>query len=181
MKRGVTLLEVLGVLLILGVLAGLLFPVVGMVRERVALAQVRLQLARYTEACASYRAAYGQWPDFGQEGDTFRLQGQNAVFAETLTGRGLDGGEAQMAGALAANPRRTPFLQLGEEDFGDPARPDILADAFGNANLVLVFDTDGDGRIPAASVPGEVDVRAGVAAYTENPGGRPDWPVVTTW
>jgi prepilin-type N-terminal cleavage/methylation domain-containing protein len=68
MKRAFTLIELLVVITIIGVLAGLLFPVFGSVKEKARMAYCTNNLRQIAGALIAYEAEYGQmpWQDQGQ-------------------------------------------------------------------------------------------------------------------
>ncbi|HLP08771.1 MAG TPA: hypothetical protein VK178_11445 [Opitutaceae bacterium] len=64
-RASFTLLELLGVIALVGILAGLVFTSADGVRERAWRAQVKGELAVLTEALEAFRAAYGDYPVTG--------------------------------------------------------------------------------------------------------------------
>ena len=181
-RAGFSLMELLAVLAIAGMLAAVMVPVAGRVRTSARRAKVRVQFAQWTAAFEGFRAEYGFYPQLIQN----RVNGASSAatgpsiadpdtrFQEILSGRGTGAGappafrssEQNLAsGAPAAQNRRRIALYAFAPDELDAAGRVI--DAFGNPDIAVVVDTDGDGVIPAADL-------AAVAV------GSRDQPAVTT-
>ncbi len=201
---GFTLVELLAVLAVLGILAAVLVPVVGRAQESARRAQVRAQFVQWTVAVESFRAEYGYYPNFatataGPPPVSCRVNEVPGLFVQTLSGRRADGGAADLPRALAANPRRLPFLTFTAEELGAGGPHPPLRDAFGNTDLVMLTDHDGDGVIvlpsplpgveaadsgrvlapPAALFPGG-RVRGSVLFYSAG-AGRASEDIVYSW
>lgn len=152
---GFTLVELLTVIAVLAILAAILVPVVGRAREAAVRAQVRTQFARWTTAIEAFRAEYGYYPNFATATtapipDACGVNDVPGLFVQTLSGRAGDGSAMDSPRALAANPRRVGFLVFGVEEL-DADSASLVCDAFGNTEIVLLVDRDGDGiiRVPA--------------------------------
>lgn len=188
--RAFTLIELLTVIAVIAILAAILIPTVGAVRVSAHQAKTRALFSQWASAMELFRQEYGYYPSIDGDGnrkvDTER-------FAVTLTGRSLDGSTPSDP---AGNRKRLAFYRLsaGELD----AAGERLVDAFGNTDIAVLVDRNGDGRIdnsgPEELVPvraeGLVDsftpelpgagIRAGVIFYS--PGlGRNETDLVTSW
>lgn len=64
-RRAFTLIELLTVMAIIGILAGITFGVVRGVQERAAISQCRTELAALAQALESYKKQYGDYPQTG--------------------------------------------------------------------------------------------------------------------
>jgi len=173
-RGGFTLIELLTVIAIIGVLAAILIPSTAAVRNAAKRARTKAQFSQWATAMELFRQEYGFYP--AVDAGTGRLD--SARFAAALTGRALDGSEIAATGDVAGNVRRVAFLRLAEADFD--ASHTLLADGFGNTEIAVLVDRDGDGRItsadgPARAVtgtdgvgrvpdPGDLDLRTGLRA-----------------
>ncbi len=198
-----TLIELLAVLAVIGILAGILFPALGAARASAQRAATRMQLSRWAAALEQFRQEYGYYPAVGTDG-LLATAGDAARLVRTLTGRNPDGSPVADAADLNGNIRRLSFVGFGSADFVDPDRPgaapdfsgnELLGDAFGNTEIGVLEDRNGDGLIrpaddgaPAAVrgagggtalVPAAEDlpaggIRGGVLFYTAGRGATPD-------
>ncbi len=194
-RAGFSLVELLSVVAIVALLAGILLPVAGVVRRSVMTAKTRAQFLQYATAIGQFKVEYGYYPDFGVgSGDAdpvVSLRGNNAVFIQTLSGRTVEGLTMDDTYALAANKQRIPFYRFREPEFasdtatrcgGETALKGELVDAFDNPNLFVVFDGDRNGVIEKRNLPpGSEDIHAEVAIYSLNAGGCEEWKTITSW
>ena len=204
-----TLIELLAVLAVIAILAGILLPALGSARASALRAATRMQLGRWAAAVEQFRQEYGYYPEVGTDG-MLATAGDAARFVRTLSGRNPDGSPVADAADLNGNLKRLSFAAFGAADFLDPDRPgaapdfsgnELLCDAFGNTEIGVLLDRNGDGFIrptddgapaavrggggDAALVPAEVDlpaggIRGGVAFYTAGRGAIPD-DMVLSW
>ena len=79
-----------------------------------------------------------------------------ARFVRTLSGRNVDGSAVTNAADLNGNAKRIAFYSFAAGEFADPADPDggmdgssrgLLCDAFGNTEIGLLVDRNGDGLV----------------------------------
>jgi len=148
-----TLVELLTVIAVLGILAAILVPVVGRAQESARRARVKTQFVQWAVAVEGFRAEYGYYPNFATSTAAplpaaCRVNEVPGLFVQTLTGRRADGAALDLARALAANPRRVAFLNFAADELGAGANPPV-GDAFGNTDIVVLVDRDGDGMIAA--------------------------------
>jgi prepilin-type N-terminal cleavage/methylation domain-containing protein len=198
-RGGFTLVELLAVIAVIGILAAILVPTVGAARTATWKAKTRVQFSQWTAAMEQFRQEYGYYPEVGTDGrlatpaDTLR-------FVRTLGGRNPDGSAVSAAADLNGNTKRIAFYAFTEADFFDPDRAgggadfsgnELLCDSFGNTEIGVLVDRNGDGlvkpgdegaAVAVASVlggagfaPGEIDfpemgVRAGVLFYSAGRG-----------
>jgi prepilin-type N-terminal cleavage/methylation domain-containing protein len=146
-----TLIELLTVIAVLGILAAILVPVVGRVQESARRTRVKTQFAQWAVAIEGFRAEYGYYPNFAATTvaplpAACRVNEVAGLFFQTLTGRREDGSAPDLPRALAANPRRVSFLTFTADEVS-PGETPTIGDAFGNTDIVLVVDRDGDGLI----------------------------------
>lgn len=181
-------MELLVVMAVIAILMALLLPAAGLVQRAALKSRTMLQFQQYRSAYEHFRAEYGHYPTMGVDGARFTLRDNNAVFVETLSGRGLSGGEPLDVYARKANFRRIPFHSFSEAEFspeGNTYAGEIV-DAFGNPDIVVVVDGEGSGVIPPsalAEIPhaSAEPVREGVILYSRNAQERDDWQWVYSW
>lgn len=203
LHRGFTLVELLTVIAVLAILAAILVPVVGRAHESAIRAQVKTQFAQWAVAMEAFRSEYGYYPNFASATaaplpSACGINEVPGLFVQTLTGRRADGAVADLARAVAANPRRIGFLAFTAQELGHEPNPEV-GDAFGNSQIVMLVDRDGDGLIAApqplpavtSAATGKVlqppaeafpaaGVRASVLFYSAGAGGSPE-DIVYSW
>lgn len=108
-RRGVTLLELLVVLVLIGILAGLLLPATQLIRQRARVARAEGEARNLRNAIMAYHHEYQRWPVPGQDeqylGGTFN---DNRQIVERLrTGH-------------SGNPRDIAFWEDTQTIFRDP-------------------------------------------------------------
>lgn len=206
---GFTLVELLAVISIIALLAGILMPSLGAARASALKAKTRVQFSQWTAAMEQFRQEYGYYPAVGTDG-RLATAADTLKFVRTLGGRNPDGTAVASATDLNGNLKRLAFCAFADADFLDPGRPggvpdysgdELLRDAFGNTEIAVLVDRNGDGFIepaddgPVAAVraprgtagrtPTEADlpatgVRAGVLFYSAGRGISPA-DLVLSW
>ena len=181
-SRGFTLIELLIVSAIIGILAGILIPVVGYVQERAKIAAGKVQLSGYVNAINMFKGEYNFYPltDLAGDDEKLDLSEYSEEFIETLSARSVDDDGTKTSGHNNANRRQISFYDFSENDYleGDASTAQI-ADRFNNTNIYILIDADGDGRIEDVPDPAEptstTDVQTKVSAYVEASDGAPDY------
>lgn len=141
---GFTLVELLTVIAVIGILTAILIPSATAARVSVRRAQTKVLFGQWAAAMELFRQEYGFYPAI--DGGNGRIDA--AIFAGALTGRALDGSPVTDASQLAGNSRRVAFYAIGESELNNGRT--ALADAFGNSQVAVLIDTNGDGRITNA-------------------------------
>lgn len=170
-KQAFTLIELLMVIAIIGILAGILIPTVGAVRKQANIAASKSQLSNYVTAITLFKGEYGYLPFVTGASDVEVDLSQNATsaeFIETLSGRDPSNGTPSNAGGK--NRRMIAFHSFSESEFylndSDVVDNTQLADRFNNRNIIIVIDGDGDGEITVKdSIGNDKDVKSFVSAY----------------
>lgn len=145
--RGFTLIELLTVISIIAVLAAILLPSVSSAQVMAKRTETRVMFASWGAAMEAFRQEYGAYPVI----DDGHGRIDPARFAAALTGRALNGEEIADDSGLAGNLHRTRFHMLSEREL-DETRT-ALVDGFGNRDIAVVVDRDGDGRITSSDGP----------------------------
>jgi prepilin-type N-terminal cleavage/methylation domain-containing protein len=152
-KSGFTLIELLSVIAIVGVLAAILIPTVGKVREKAKIVEATADARSIKTAFNLYFATYGQWPTtngkiFGSNTPGQEDWGKDAEFSDgeqvwdfiTSMFKGEPGYDAD---GRARNPQRVAFAPFPEEKIIDGH----IVDPWGNP-FKFKLDVNNDGLIP---------------------------------
>jgi prepilin-type N-terminal cleavage/methylation domain-containing protein len=161
-----TLIELLTVIAIIGILAGIIIPAVGAVKTSANKARTKVQFSQWASAISLFKQDYGFYPSFSSSstppaGDTaYNLNDQTArqLFVEILAGK-LPNGDALASGgdAIRQNKRRASYFSFsGSEIATSGATVTSIQDAFGNTEILVAMDYNYDGlvTVPASSVRG---------------------------
>jgi prepilin-type N-terminal cleavage/methylation domain-containing protein len=156
--RGFTLIELLTVIAIIGILAAIIIPTTGAVRTAAKKSQTKAQFSQLATAFTLFKQEYGYMPKFDADGAfVFSTNAHAELFAGTLTGKALDGSAATVAN-LNGNKKKSAFYSLSNTELSGTGATRVLVDAFGNKEIGIIVDTNGDGRIKIADdgAPGAV-------------------------
>jgi prepilin-type N-terminal cleavage/methylation domain-containing protein len=139
-----SLIEVLLVLAVVAVLGGLALPAGRRALDFGRVVRTQALFTQWRAALELYRAEYGAYPEIGAGGLL-----ESELLAVALTGRDSLGREAA-ADALNGNLRRLRFLEPSALDWlrlDAPVTRAVVVDAFGNSDIAVLYDRDGDGWI----------------------------------
>ena len=171
-KSAFTLIELLMVIAIIGILAGILIPTVSTVKRQANVAASKSQLSQYVNAIQLFKGEYGFYPFADAHEDLGKnINDLSDDFIETLSGRDTTNGNSASVGD---NRRRIAFHGFSVVEFYRQSDGTVdstkVADRFNNTNIYIVIDGDGDGQI---KVPNPLNasnsqvLRTSVAAYVE--------------
>lgn len=173
-RRGFTIIELLTVIAVIAILATILIPTIGRVRESARRAQTRTQFSQWISAIETFRTEYGHWPDFRSRAPNWEAEPLTASpennlvvrindstqirqnFVEYLSGRKLNGEPlSEPRYDDHPNRRRVSFYDFTENDYEFVGGAKDLnannvrfVDGFGNTDILLVMDGDYNGVIP---------------------------------
>lgn len=167
-RRGMTLLEILGVMLIFFIIWAFVFPAAEGMVENSRRRQASADVHAIASALLEYRRAYGVFPGAGEEdvGATDiayvttagKSSGVPSTSSDSEHVRDVEASvlsDCLLPGAsgdsTTGNPRRIPFLEPDHARFRDG----ILLDPWG-APYIAIVDANADGWIGAASGDNEV-------------------------
>ncbi len=166
-KYAFTLIELLMVIAIIGILAGILVPTVAAVKKQANIAASKAQISQYVNAMEQFKGEYGYYPRFSGSSGDYRIDlsssGDLIDFYDTMSGRTFDGTLTIGKG----NRRSIAFHSFSESEYldGDSNTREI-ADRFGNKNIIIAVDGDGDGEITASQLEERSEpLKASVTAY----------------
>jgi len=165
------LIELMTVIAIIGILAAVLMPTVASVRTSASRSKTRVQFSQWASAIEGFRHEYGYYPAFDPtnnvNGGATTSAGDMHRFHDTLAGKRRDGTALPAANADATadppppesqNVHGIQFLQFTEQEvfsaaFSDPARRNLLHDAFENTDIAVLVDKNLDGVINDTDYP----------------------------
>jgi prepilin-type N-terminal cleavage/methylation domain-containing protein len=160
--RGFTLMELLTVITVIGILAGIIIPTVHGVQIRARKVKTRAQFSQWANAMELFRAEYGYYPKIdgagGKSGKAEPNQINTDKFAVALTGRHFNGEDSDLRASSAqssvkcGNLQLITFYTIGEGEVGGTDAQPKLKDAFGNTEIAVLYDTNYDGIINATDI-----------------------------
>src|SRR5690606_15150637 len=144
--KAFTLIELLTVIAIIGILAGILIPTVSAVRTSANKARTKAQFSQWATALGLFKQEYGYYPTTIQTGNKI----ESDVFIAALSGRDYKGSPAESDAKAAGNKKLVPFYSFSDSDLKKDEGGEIqeqIVDAFGNEEIAIIMDRDGNGVI----------------------------------
>jgi prepilin-type N-terminal cleavage/methylation domain-containing protein len=160
-NKAFTLIELLTVIAVVGILAAIIIPTVGSVRTSAKKAKTKVQFSQLVQAFELFKQEYGFYPNIGE-----RTDGKNYValddvnstkkLAGALAGKKPDGNPLGTADdydgekALCGNRKKLSFYSFATDDFLKNNNNYYYQDSFGNTEIFILCDANGDGVIKKA-------------------------------
>lgn len=170
------------VIAIIGILAGILIPAVGMVKENANIAASKTQLSGYVNAIGMFKGEYNYYPfpDAHDDGGATIPDIGVDEFVGALSATEPEGGRIEPSDSEKyGNRKLISFYDFSDTDFREGTEDVEIADRFNNTNIFIAIDGDGDGLIEGLPDPdgaGTIDVRTKVTAYVLDDTGTAETP-----
>ena len=144
-----TLIELLTIIAVIGILAGILIPLASGVIKQARIAASKAQLWQYVTAIENFKAEYNYYPTIFSGESTYSLERaeDSKDFIEALSGRGLDNGSAVQVGGNSNSIQFHSFSSSECFDLDGTIQNHRLADRFNNTSISIKVDGDGDGYV----------------------------------
>ena len=149
--------------MIIGLLAGMLFPAISGIRRKARQAAATTAFTQWSGGITRYKQVYGFYPNIGtaydSSKDSLHLLEEpltNLRFVKALSGRLPTGEALPTADRKTLNKNAEEFCSFGKDDFEDPANltaNSVLIDRFGNRCIRIILDTDNNTNLKNISVP----------------------------
>lgn len=148
-KKAFTLVELLIVIAIIGILVGMLTPMISSAQKRAVASTSKTFLINLGSALERYQAEYGYFPDFVASRDRTNLADENYAegMIKSLTGKTADGNRLSQSDRRDYNRKARNFIDVATSNIVKKNGKNVLIDSFGNPNIYVCVDSDNDGFI----------------------------------
>ena len=175
--NGMTLLEILCVMLLVSVFAALVFPGISALERSGKRRHAAATTASLVIAAEKYRTRYGRWPMLTEDGESDVFYAPDDDSCTITSGRLIE--QASLMGAFTTsrieNPLQHRFIEADSENM----KSGRLIDPWGKPYILLV-DADGDHRIEIAFThesAGELSLTTNATCIAFSWGDSPSHPV----
>lgn len=136
-----TMIELLCVMGVIAVLLAFILPMGQGARHQYTIVETKARFQRYTLAIEQFKFEYGVYPYAGSSSPV-TLNNPPGRFIELMTGHSASGAAMTDPIALAQNTDKLSFIQFSDKEVTPEG---LIQDAFGQTDISLYLDTDGDG------------------------------------
>ncbi len=148
-KNAFTLVELLIVISIIAVMAGLLMPAIAGARSKAKRSTSKTFMVQLAGAIDQFKTEYGYYPEFLAEKERVNLaEGNNAEnLVKSLTGKNIDGTNLSDVDRKKFNRRMRSFFTFDSTVLQKKGNAWKIVDPFGNPNIYVCVDKSGAGTI----------------------------------
>lgn len=148
-KKGFTLIELMIVISIIGVLVGLLTPMISSAQKNAIKATSKTLFSNMVNSLERYKDEYGFFPTFLTTRERTNLDDGNYAenFVKTVTGVDCDGKKLSQSDRAEFNRKSRKFLEFSSSNLVQVKGKWKIVDGFQNPNIYVSVDGDSDGFI----------------------------------
>lgn len=148
-RKAFTLVELMIVISIIGVLVGMLTPMISAANKRTKAATSKAFMSNIATSLERYKDEYGYFPNFLTQRDRTNLDDGNYAenLVKALTGADGDGRQLSQADRREYNRKARRFTDFTSQNLAQVNGKWKILDSFANPNIYVCVDNDGDGFI----------------------------------
>ncbi len=148
-KKAFTLVELMIVIAIIGVLVGMLTPMISGAQKRALATTSKTLFTNMASALERYQAEYGYYPLFLSSRSRVNLADDNNAdgMIKALTGKNAEGGKLTQNDRREYNRRARNFIDIATSNIIKKDGKWLIVDSFSNPNIYVCVDSDNDGFI----------------------------------
>ena len=148
-KKAFTLVELMIVIAIIGVLVGMLTPMISGAQKRALATTSKTLFTNMASALERYQAEYGYYPAFLSSRDRVNLADENnsEAMIKALTGKNAEGGKLTQSDRREYNRKARNFIDIAASNIIKKDGKWLIVDSFTNPNIYVCVDADNDGFI----------------------------------